>query len=85
MCEFFMYPNPFREALFTEPYRPVNGVITLTDKPGFGVSLMPDLEKQFPYVPGPMVTANPRFPHALARANIRQQQVQDRYARPAMR
>jgi hypothetical protein len=46
---------------------------------------MPDLEKQFPYVPGPMVTANPRFPHALARANVRQQQVQDRYARPAMR
>jgi hypothetical protein len=28
---------------------------------------MPDLEKQFPYVPGPMVIANPRFPHALAR------------------
>ncbi len=81
MCEFFMYPNPFREALFTEPYQPVNGTITLSNQPGFGKALMPDLEKQFPHVPGPMVVANPRFPHALARANARQQQVQERYKR----
>lgn len=79
MCEFFMYPNPFREALFTEPYHPVNGMITLADKAGFGVTLMPDLERQFPYIPGPMVVANPRFPHALARAQLREQHVQERY------
>lgn len=81
MCEFFMYPNPFREALFTEPYHPVNGVITLADQPGFGKSLMPDLEKQFPYIPGPNVSANPRFPHALARAKEREAQVQARYGK----
>jgi L-alanine-DL-glutamate epimerase-like enolase superfamily enzyme len=80
MCEFFLYPNPFREALFTEPYRPVNGVITLSDKPGFGMTLMPDLEKQFPYLTGPNVSANPRFPHAWARARAREAQVRARYS-----
>ena len=80
MCEFFMYPNPFREALFAEPYRPVNGVITLPDIPGFGKTLMPDLEKQFPYVPGSNVAANPRFPRAWARAQAREAQVRARYA-----
>ncbi|MFZ1755955.1 MAG: mandelate racemase/muconate lactonizing enzyme family protein [Caldilineaceae bacterium] len=80
MCEFFLYDNPFREALFTEPYRPVDGYITLADKPGFGMELMPDLDKQFPYIPGPSVLPNPRFPHALARAQAREAEVRARYA-----
>ena len=80
MCEFFLYPNPFREALFTEPYRPVNGAITLSDTPGFGKTLMPDLERQFPYIPGPNTSANPRFPHAWARAKAREEQVRQRYS-----
>jgi len=80
MCEFFLYDNPFRDGLFTEPYRPVNGYITLSDKPGFGMELLPDLEKQFPYRPGPMVQPNPRFPHALARAQAREAAVRARYA-----
>ncbi len=79
MCEFFLYPNPFREALFTEPYRPVNGYITLSDKPGFGMELAPDLAKQFPYIPGPYVFANPRFPHAWARAQAREKAVSAKY------
>jgi hypothetical protein len=81
MCEYFLYPNPFREVLFTEPYVPVNGAITLSDAPGFGKTLAPDLEKQFPYIPGPNVSANPRFPHAWARAQEREQQVVARYTR----
>lgn len=80
MCEFFLYDNPFREGLFTEPYRPVNGYITLSDKPGFGMELLPDLEKRFPYRPGPMVQPNPRFPHALVRAQAREAAVRARYA-----
>jgi L-alanine-DL-glutamate epimerase-like enolase superfamily enzyme len=83
MCEFFLYPNfpnPFRESLFTEPYRPVNGVITLSDEPGFGMTLMPELAKQFPYVPGPNTIANPRFPHAWPRAQAREEQVRARYS-----
>ena len=79
MCEFFLYPNPFREALFTEPYRPVNGYITLSAKPGFGMELAPDLAKQFPYRPGPNVFANPRFPYAWARAQAREKAVSATY------
>lgn len=80
MCEFFLYANPFRDHLFKEPYRPVNGTITLSDKPGFGIELADDLEAQFPYRPGPNVAANPRFPHAWARAQAREAQVRQHYA-----
>ncbi len=80
MCEFFMYPNPFREVLFTEPYRPVNGVITLSDAPGFGKTLIPGLERIYPYIPGPNTAANPRFPHAWARAQAREAAVRAQYA-----
>jgi L-alanine-DL-glutamate epimerase-like enolase superfamily enzyme len=79
LCEFFLYPNPFREALVTEPYQPMNGYITLSDKPGFGLELAPDLEKQFPYRPGPNVFANPRFPHAWVRAQAREKAVSAKY------
>ncbi|MFN8487540.1 MAG: mandelate racemase/muconate lactonizing enzyme family protein [Caldilineaceae bacterium] len=79
LCEFFLYPNPFREKLFKEPYRPVNGYITLSNKPGFGMELAEDLEKQFPYIPGPNTVANPRFPHAWPRALAREEMVRRRY------
>jgi L-alanine-DL-glutamate epimerase-like enolase superfamily enzyme len=78
MCEFFMYDNGFREGLLTEPYRPVNGRITLSDRPGFGVELVPDLARRFPYIPGPNTLANPRFPHAWERAKAREQAVRQR-------
>ena len=71
MRECFLYPNPFREALFQESYRPRNGYITLSDRPGFGMELAPDLARRFPFIPGPHVVANPRFPHAWARACTR--------------
>ena len=79
MCEFFMYENGLREGLLTEPYQPVNGRITLTDRPGFGVELMPDLARRFPYIPGPNTLANPRFPAAWARAQAREEAVRRRY------
>ena len=80
MCEFFMYPNPFRDGLFKEPYRPVNGYITLADKPGFGMELVDDLATRFPHIPGPNTIANPRFPQAWARAQAREEKVRQRYA-----
>ena len=48
MCEFFMYPSAFRYGLFKEPYRPVNGIIKLSDKPGFGMELIDEPEARFP-------------------------------------
>ena len=61
------------------PNRPVNGVIPLGDKPGFGMELIDDLEQKFPYIPGPGLYANPRFPHAWERARAREERVRQRY------
>jgi len=80
MCEFFMYPTAFRYGLFEEPMRPVDGYITLSDKPGFGMELVEGLEEKFPYIPGPNTIANPRFPHAWERAKKRQEKVRRRYS-----
>ena len=80
MCEYFMYPNEFRDGLFKEPYCPVNGYITLEGKPGFGVELIDHPEEKFPYIPGPKTLANPRFPHAWDRARRREEMVRQKYS-----
>jgi len=80
MCEFFMYPNDFRYGLFKEPYRPVNGVVMLSEEPGFGMDLVEDLEARFPYVPGSTTLPNPRYPHAWERARAREARVRRRYS-----
>ncbi len=80
MCEFFMYPNDFRYGLFKEPYHAVDGIITLSDKPGFGMELIDKPEELFPYIPGPSTFANPRFPHAWAKAKIREAQIKRKYS-----
>ena len=80
ICEFFMYPNGFRYGLLEDPPRPVEGWVTLPDRPGLGVEVVEDVEKRFPYEPGPNTHANPRFPHALDRARDRERAVRQRYA-----
>lgn len=80
MCEFFMYPNAFRYGLFKEPYRPVQGIIALSEKPGFGMELIDEPEKRFPYIPGPNTFANPRYPHAWARAKAREKKIRELYS-----
>ena len=80
MCEFFMYQNDLREGLLKEPYRPVNGYITLSEEPGFGVELIEHPEKRFPPIPGPSTMANPRFPQAWDRARAREEKVREKYA-----
>lgn len=44
--------NPLRTDLFREPLIPVDGFIELPDGPGFGVEVIDDVEKRFPYIPG---------------------------------
>ena len=80
VCEFFMYPNGFRYELLKDPPRPVDGWVTLPDRPGLGIEVVEDVEKRFPYEPGPNTLPNPRFPHALDRARAREQAVRQRYA-----
>ena len=75
-----MYPNGFRYGLLKEPYIPENGYVTLSDRPGFGMELVDDPEGAFPYISGPRVFANPRFPHAWDRARDRERAVRERYS-----
>jgi galactonate dehydratase len=44
--------NPLRTDLFKEPLVPVDGYIVLPDGPGFGVEVIDDAEKRFPFIPG---------------------------------
>lgn len=47
--------------IFQEPYRIKDGILTIPDKPGYGVELMDDIEERFPFVPGPYNKTNPHF------------------------
>ncbi len=59
MCEINQTFNPLKEEIFKEPLTVQNGYMTLSDKPGFGVELVDDLEQKFPWVPGSYLKPNP--------------------------
>ena len=80
MCEYFLYPNGMRDGLLKEPLCPVDGTLTLPDRPGLGVEVIDAPETVFPYIEGPNTSANPRYPHAWERAREREQRVVARYA-----
>lgn len=44
--------NPLRTDLFREPLVMKDGYLDLPEKPGFGVEMIEDAEKRFPYLPG---------------------------------
>ena len=60
-CELNQTHNPLKEEIFKEPLRVVKGTMTLHNKPGFGVELIDDVEKKFPYVPGSYQMKNPQI------------------------
>ena len=60
-CELNQTFNPLKEGIFKEPLRVVKGLMTLPGKPGFGLELIDDLEKKFPYGPGSYMVRNPRI------------------------
>jgi len=53
MCELNQTVNPLTTEVFIDPLVAVDGYMDLPDKPGYGMELAPDLEKRFPYIPGP--------------------------------
>ncbi len=60
-CELNQTYNPLKEGIFKEPLTVKNGMMELPDKPGFGVELIDDVEKKFPFVPGSYLMPNPRI------------------------
>jgi galactonate dehydratase len=51
-----------REGVFKDPLVARHGYIDLPDKPGFGVEVIADIEKKFPYLPGSFDKPNPELP-----------------------
>lgn len=61
-CELNQTHNPLKEQIFVEPLTVEKGMMTLPDRPGFGVELIDDVEKRFPYTPGSYLKPNERIP-----------------------
>ena len=54
--------NPFKEEVFKDPLVVKKGYMDLPDKPGFGVEVIPDIAKKFPFIPGSYSKPNPEIP-----------------------
>lgn len=52
MLETNQTSNPLRTELFKEPLVPKDGFLELPEKPGFGVEVIDDAEKRFPFIEG---------------------------------
>ena len=61
MLEYNMTYNPLKTDIFKEPYEINRGWLQLNDKPGYGLEIIDDVEKQFPYVPGSFKRPNPKM------------------------
>jgi len=61
MCELNQTHNPLKWDIFKDPYPIKDGILTIPDKPGYGVELIDNIEKKFPYEPGPYYKTNPVF------------------------
>jgi len=61
MCELNQTYNPLKWEIFKEPYEIKDGWLTIPDKPGYGVELIDDIEKRFPFQPGHYGKPNPKF------------------------
>jgi len=60
-CELNQTYNPLKEGIFVEPLIVKNGVMELSDKPGFGVELIDKVEEKFPFVKGGYTKPNLRL------------------------
>ncbi len=51
--------NPLKEEIFKDPLVVKKGYMDLPDRPGYGVELIADVEKKFPWAPGSFMRPNP--------------------------
>ncbi len=59
MLELNQTYNPLKEEIFKDPLVVKKGYMDLPDRPGYGVELIPDVEKKFPWAPGSYQRPNP--------------------------
>jgi L-alanine-DL-glutamate epimerase-like enolase superfamily enzyme len=53
--------NPLKTEIFKEPLVVENGWMQLPDRPGYGVEVIDDVAKRFPYVEGSFKRPNPKM------------------------
>lgn len=61
MLEYNMTHNPLKTDIFKEPFELKDGWLSLNNKPGYGLELVDDVEKKFPYSPGSFKRPNPKM------------------------
>ena len=61
-CELNQTFNPLKEGVFKEPLTVKDGWMELPEKPGYGVEIIDDIEKKYPYVPGEYHRHNSNLP-----------------------
>ncbi|MBI4875540.1 MAG: mandelate racemase/muconate lactonizing enzyme family protein [Acidobacteria bacterium] len=59
MLELNQTYNPLKEEIFQDPLVVRKGYMDLPDRPGYGVELVPGVEKKFPWTPGSYLRPNP--------------------------
>jgi len=64
-CELNQTRNPLKEGIFKDPLTVTDGIMELPERPGFGMELVDDVERKFPYVPGGYLRPNPGLKSAI--------------------
>jgi L-alanine-DL-glutamate epimerase-like enolase superfamily enzyme len=64
-CELNQTRNPLKEGIFKDPLTVTDGIMELPERPGFGMELVDEVERKFPYVPGGYLRPNPRLKSAI--------------------
>jgi len=53
--------NPFKEEIFKDPLVVNNGYLDVPDRPGYGMELIDDVARKFPYFEGSWAITNPNL------------------------
>lgn len=61
MLEINQTPNALMDEIFQEPFRVKHGYLDMPTRPGFGMELVPDVARKFPWIPGAAQRPNPRM------------------------
>jgi L-alanine-DL-glutamate epimerase-like enolase superfamily enzyme len=63
MLELNQTYNPFKEEIFKDPMVVKNGYLDVPNRPGFGMELIEDVAKKYPYFDGAWAITNPYLPN----------------------
>jgi L-alanine-DL-glutamate epimerase-like enolase superfamily enzyme len=53
--------NPFKEEIFKDPLVVKDGYLDVPDRPGYGMELIDDVARKFPFFDGSWAITNPNL------------------------